>query len=256
MSITLNPSTIFDYTDQKTHPWRHCSVGRHFVKEYLRHNPPSKEHPNGSVSVVQAHCADNPTRTIKPKGIIYDLLSFDEISYIGDKYFADLAGPPTANILEFKDADKYDIYIRGWVHYWNEVLNFKEPLDPNLVKALIATESSFRLDPPENRTARGLMQVLPSTFGILRDQDGELINHLIDIKKSNYLDPSANICAGVRWLFRKKVLATHRLKREATWIEAVAEYKSYLAGILSGEKPDPKGMQDLHDYYSKLNKSN
>jgi len=99
------------------------------------------------------------------------------------------------------------------------------------------------------------MQVLISTFNILKNPDGELTNHLIHINQSNYLDPSANICAGVRWLFRKKILASHRLKREATWVEAIAEYKSYLADMLSGKNPNPKGMQKLEEYFYILNKN-
>ena len=252
MNTVLNNNIKFNNTKQKNHPWRHCPVGEHFVREHQEHIPPSKEHPDGIIITRHAHCPRNPSRTTRPNKEIEDLLSFDEISYISDKYFASLSGSPNANVLKFKHADKYDIYIRGWVRYWNEVLNFKEPLDPNLVKALIATESGFRLDPPENKTAHGLMQLLPSTFAILRDKYGELINHLINIKKLNYLDPSANICAGVRWLFRKKVLASHRLQREATWIEAAAEYKSYLKDIQTGKNPNPKGMQDLHDYYNDL----
>jgi soluble lytic murein transglycosylase-like protein len=107
--------------------------------------------------------------------------------------------------------------------HWNDIFNFKEPLDPNLVKALIATESSFRVDPPGTK-ARGLMQLMPETFGYLNNTK-ELKEHFIEIKKKeNYLDPSANICAGVRWLFRKKVTAGALLKRDADWIEAVADY--------------------------------
>ena len=45
-----------------------------------------------------------------------------------------------ANSLEEND---YDQLITGWVKYWNEVLKTKIPLDPNFVKALMASESSF-----------------------------------------------------------------------------------------------------------------
>ncbi len=248
------PSNMSDNQDQKVHPWRLCPVGKHFVKEYLRHNPPSKEHPHGSVSTVHSHCATNPTRKIRPKGevIVKDLLSFDEISYISGKYFAELTGLPTANALKFEHADKYDIFIRGWVHYWNDIFNFKEPLDPNLVKALIASESSFDIEPKGKSQAIGLMQLMPDTITYLQDLNGELKDHFIRVSKSNYLDPSANICAGVRWLFRKKVTAAERLKRDATWIEAVADYKSYLKKMISGENPNPSGMDNFNEYYAML----
>ena len=59
---------------------------------------------------------------------------------------ANLSGSPalaTGLLAEFDDANKYDVLIRGWVRYWNEIFQPKNPLDPNLVKALMATESSF-----------------------------------------------------------------------------------------------------------------
>ena len=34
-----------------------------------------------------------------------------------------------------------------------------------------------------------------------------------------------SICAGIRWLFRKKAIASELLKRTATWEEAIAEFK-------------------------------
>jgi hypothetical protein len=39
-------------------------------------------------------------------------------------------------------------------------------------------------------------------------------------------DPSNNICAGVRWLFRKQAIASSLLGKNATWEEAVYEFKS------------------------------
>lgn len=38
-------------------------------------------------------------------------------------------------------------------------------------------------------------------------------------------DPSNNICAGIRWLFRKRAVASDLLKRNVSWEEAVAEVK-------------------------------
>lgn len=45
------------------------------------------------------------------------------------------------------------------------------------------------------------------------------------------VNPSANICCGVRWLFRKKITASSKLDRQATWIEAVADYKGILKNL-------------------------
>ncbi len=86
------------------------------------------------------YCALNPSHK--------DELSFAEIQHISDTYFADLSGPPTAGVLKFVHADEYDHLIRGWTQYWNDIFTLSDPLDPNVVKALIATESSF--DPKTN----------------------------------------------------------------------------------------------------------
>lgn len=231
--------------EDKTHPWRKCPKGKHFVREHTVHVPPSKKHPKGIVSVVHEHCASNPSHK--------DELSFSEIKYIADTYFANLDGPPADNILnEFAEADDYDQEIRGWVKYWNDIFQPDELLNPNFIKALIATESSFKPKPEGKGSARGLMQIMSLTSRILGDTKGELKDFLIRISRDQVLDPSANICAGVRWLFRKKDTASVRLKRIATWEEAVIEYKGYWDEVNSGN--DPKAMQDLRSYFKRLEK--
>ena len=93
------------------------------------------------------------------------------------------------------------------------------------------------------------MQITDGSLKILKDHDGELKNYLLNITTEQLIVPSANICASVRWIFRKKELATNRLGREATWLEGVAEYKSYLGKMMSGENPNPQGMKDIMDNY-------
>lgn len=121
---------------EKVHAWRICPVGTHYVKEHRVHIPPSKTHPNGEVVARKAHCAHNPSHK--------DVLSFDEIQAIARRYFSDLSGKPKAHVLtEYAHADDFDTFIGGWVFYWNDVLGMEDPLDPNYVKAIIATESDF-----------------------------------------------------------------------------------------------------------------
>lgn len=36
-------------SEEKIHPWRLCSTGKHFVKKHIVHMPPSAEHPNGQI---------------------------------------------------------------------------------------------------------------------------------------------------------------------------------------------------------------
>jgi soluble lytic murein transglycosylase-like protein len=75
------------------------------------------------------------------------------------------------------------------------VLNPKEPLDPNLVKALIASESSF--DPGSGRTrkarnaARGLMQLNSQAVKALGDEKGEIKDHYVVISGNDRYDPTA-----------------------------------------------------------------
>lgn len=256
---TLNePLEISSELDTKVHPWRICPIGKHLVRTHILHVPPSKEHPEGQTVIRHEHCAENPSHK--------DLLSYDEIQAMTKAHFSNLSNlPKTCVLSEFSRADEFDLYIAGWVRYWNEIFLPKEPLDPNLVKALIASESSFK---PEQITkqnskekhkkigyARGLMQITDSTLSIIRNHEGEVKNHLINISNTEVLDPSANICIGVRWLITKKAIAAERLKGIATWDQTVVEYKGVLKGILDkkNKKPDTEGkMPKFHSLYDRF----
>jgi hypothetical protein len=100
--------------------------------------------------------------------------------------------------------------------------------------------------------AHGLMQILNSTLGYLRDTKGELNNYLVCLTKKDLLNPSANICAGVRWLFRKKETAASKLKTHATWINAIEDYKCYLAKIIDNKPYNHKPMEHIKEYYEIL----
>jgi hypothetical protein len=152
-----------------------------------------------------------------------------EILAITDRHFNRLNGAPAEIDLGFNSGNKYDSIIRGWVAYWNQVLQPKPALDANLVKALIATESSFR-DFAETkvkdlgRRAYGLMQVLGDSFVIMQDEKGEIRDHYLNIPRRADKIPSANIAAGVRWLIHKFDLFK-RNHPKADWIDAIAKYK-------------------------------
>ncbi|MBA2653776.1 MAG: transglycosylase SLT domain-containing protein [Gammaproteobacteria bacterium] len=233
--------------DQKIHPWRICPIGTHLVKEHALHVPPSKKHPEGLTVTRHQHCANNPSKK--------DLLTFEEIQQMSGQHFRDLIGPPSSGMLKFKNADKFDHLIRGWVHYWNDIFNPIDRLDPNLIKALIATESGFDTTAQnviKKVHARGLMQIVEVTHTAIGNHKGELRNYLIQVSVNELFDPSVGICIGVRWLFRKKETASHKLHRDATWFEVVADYKDYLNKIIDGKEYNHKPLDDLLDYYSKL----
>lgn len=231
--------------EEKVHPWRRCPKAMHFVKEHQSHIEPSKTHPDG-IFIVHAHCALNPSGK--------EELSHDEIQYITKTYFPDLTGSPTAGALPFAEADTYDEEIRGWTRYWNDIFEPKIALDPNMVKALIATESGFRVNPLENKKACGLMQILKSTHTYLQGSRNELKNHLVCSSSDELLEPSTNICSGVRWLFRKARLTSEKLVRDANWVEVIADYKGILSEYIAGK--DLKPIIDLESYYGKLRSKN
>ncbi len=224
--------------------WRICPVGQHYIRSHKLHIPPSKTNPQGKIVIRKAHCAKSSSS--------HDTLSYDELQWIAQSHFSDLTGPPTANALKkFEHADEFDVCIRGWTHYWNTVFSPTEPLDPNMVKALIASESSFKAaqrTPTKNSKlgdACGLMQLTNGTLKIMRSHKGELKDHFITLSDDEIFDPPANICAGVRWLFRKKITAAARLKHPATWEQAIAEYKGILKGIIENKNPDPLGEMPI-----------
>lgn len=227
----------------KSHPWRMCPGGEHWVTTHPRHLPKG-------LTQVSGHCRTNRSRK--------DQIYIEELMQIAEKYFSKVKLQPKADNLDFKyKGNRYDSLIAGWTKYWNEVLSSKENLDPNLVKALIATESGFN---PKAKIkagkkagyARGLMQVTDWALDILKDENGELRDHLVDLDQKDMNEASLSIAAGIRWLHRKRETASAKLKRQATWLEAAADYKSYLEQWQ--KNPEHKQMNKLIKYYERLEK--
>jgi len=244
--MEVKDKKITNDSSMRVHPWRRCGAGKHLVREHVVYAHPSKIHSDGENAIWHEHCAKNPLRK--------DELSYAEVEHISNSHFSGLEGPPAAGKLtkKFPNADEYDKEIRGWVSYWNDIFKLDDPLDPNAVKALIATESGFRPEPKEHKNVYGLMQVTGVTHQYLDGMKNELRDHLVRVSTAELLNPSANICAGVRWLFRKKETAAALLKRTATWEETVEDYKAILA-LRVHEKPyNPKPMNDFREYYTIL----
>ena len=219
-----------------------CPIGEHWVRKHPMKVPPSKKSPAG-VTTRRAHCARNPTSKGKITPMDIKKIAKDP-SFQSDK-------KPCPIPLRFKSGGAYDDLIAGWVQYWNDVFKLDDPLTPNLVKALIASESGFdrkKLASRKNqKSARGLMQLLDKTRVILGDQKGELKEHHMALTRTDLLDASMNIYAGVRWLFYKKLRASAKLGRNASWEEAVAEYKSLSKDLKAG---DPRA-EELFDRFKK-----
>ena len=191
-------------------------------------------------------CRKNPSH--------HEIFVADELHEIAKKYFKNVKTMPKADKLGYQHGNDFDELIGGWTQFWNDIFNPKEPLDPNLIKVLIASESSFDINISANSTigkARGLIQVTEQTRKILTDQDGELKDFLITLSKKEFYDPNLNLAAGIRWLFHKQYLASHRLKCEATWMEAIAEYKGILSQLGKVKRSD-EIMQKLKERYKRL----
>lgn len=238
---TKQPKPVDKAIKPKSHSWRLCPAGKHWKVTHPLKIPPSSKNPAGYTTTRGGHCHGNPSH----KDSIYAV----EIGKIASQNFSSLFGLPTPNALGFKNGNTYDELIRGWTKYWNEVIKPNEPLDPDLVKALIASESSFdpdvvvKVGKTKNR-ARGLMQVTDETQKILGNPKGELKDQLVHVDQEDMLDPNLNICAGIRWLFRKKQIADSAAGRDLSWNEAIQKYKA--------EKKGKKLINRVIDYYNQL----
>jgi hypothetical protein len=200
--------------------------------------------PSGKIVQRRGGCVHNPSG----KDQIYS----EEMKIISDSEFSNLTVAPAGKALGFSQGNKFDSEIRGWCKYWNEVLGGDNPIDPDLVKALIATESGFRSsvrikDGSGQGHATGLMQITDATRKILSDEDGEIHDHLVNVSEAELKDPSLNIATGVRWLFHKRNLAAKRLRREASWEETIMVYKGY-------KKKDHPQMNKFMKTYQELKK--
>lgn len=229
------------------HPWRVCPYGEHWVRTHPLRVPPSKIDPDGSITTRREHCARNPSGK--------DQFYPEEIQEIANQNVSNIKNKPCSLDLGYgEDGHQYDDFIAGWVQYWNEVLKPDESLDPNLVKALIASESRFKptllANPKNSNSARGLTQITNDTRKLLGGDHGDLKDHLITVTKTELNDPNINICAGVRWLFEKQRQASVHLKRPASWVETVWEYKGVKRA--KTKKDAEKIKKIFNDFYEKL----
>jgi hypothetical protein len=179
---------------------------------------------------------------------------------IAEKQFSKLrkSDLPTRGLEEYEGSDAYDHLIGGWTRFWNEILQPDVPLDPSLVKALIATESRFKAKAviragKRAGMARGLMQVTSWSAEILKDEKGELLDHLVNVDQKELYEPNLNIAVGIRWLFRKRETASATLGRKSDWVETVADYKSYLRAYAKNK--NHKQMNKFTEHYERLKRN-
>jgi hypothetical protein len=183
-----------------------------------------------------------------------DSLTPVEIIEIADRNFREVNKRPCPKMYEFTDRQNVDQFIAGWTQYWNDIFKPEIPLDPNTVKALIASESSFRnLKPVKDGSGqgkvRGLMQITDATIKILRNRKGELKDHFIDFDDADLMDPNIHICVGIRWLFQKRKLSEAKDGKDVSWDKTIIFYKGYR------NKPSAEideKMKNFGDFLKKL----
>ena len=210
------------------------------VHQHIRHVPVSKRNPDGT-TVVDQHLRHIQGRFLDQQLILDTFKNYDRKNL---KF-------PAKNKLKLPDEDLYNEMIAVWCDYFTKTLPLKEALDPNMLKALIATESTF--DPDSvNKKATGLTQITTSTLKILQDLDGEAKDFVFkDIRKKDLTDPNVSIALGARWLAYKKQYAEKILKRQATSDEVIQLYK----GVLRDDSLKAKNiMERYREFYEKLKK--
>lgn len=225
---------------KKSHPWRICPVGEHFVRA---HDKKSKK---GTIGHWDSQCRKNPSGK--------EIYTTDEINKISEVFSKTKLKMP--NLFEKESWNRFDELIAGWTQFWNDTFNPSEPLPVNYVKALIASESSFITSSTNSTSkkkkvgkAQGLVQLTEETTKLLSHSKKELSDHFFDISQGDIFDPNVNVCAAIRWLFRKKEIAQVRLKRIPTWYEVMLEYK----GILNDKSKEAvKQQTNLQDQLHKL----
>ena len=211
------------------------------VREHPMRVPVSKKNPTGST------IRDQHVRRLK--GTYLDREEIESIFKIYDRKNIIY---PAKGKLKDENSDKYDDLIAVWTDYFNKKFNTIPPLDPDVVKALIASESDFREDPPGNPKATGIIQITSETFANLQNPKGEVKEFIFrDILKKDLKDPNFNIPMGIRWLYRKKRLAEGRLDRTPNHEDIILEYKG-----LTKSKSDFKkaGLKKYREAYAQLKK--
>lgn len=212
------------------------------VHEHPRHVPIGPQNPDG-ITIVDQHL-----RQLKDASLDLEEINSTFINYDRKK----LLYPTSGKLNIYKNSDKFDDTIAVWTDYFNKQFNANPPLDPDIVKALIASESGFRVDPHENKKAFGISQITPSTLKIVQDPKGEAKEFIFNkIRQKDLKNPDIAIPMSVRWLFRKRATAMVLLKRAPDHEELILEYK----GLLKSESEyKTKALEKYREAYAKLKK--
>lgn len=208
------------------------------VHQHPMHVPFSKKNPTG-ITIRDQHI-----RHLKGT-----YLDSSEIENVFKNYDKKNILYPAKEALTQPNSDEYDDSIAVWCDYFNKKFNTKPPLEPNVVKALIASESDF-VEDPKNPKAIGIAQITPDALKALQDPNGEVKDFIFkNIRKKDLKNPDIAIPMAIRWLSRKKRLAEGKLGRAATAEEIILEYKGLLK---SKSEFKEKAIAKFRKEYGKL----
>jgi len=203
-----------------------CEPGYHFVKEHLRVGNSGKRH------IVSAHCRKNSK---SKKKFLYK----SNLDYLYQKLKGRYKYKRLNKIKGYpQDKGQYDDLIQFWLNYWKEQGLINEDIDPLLVKAIIAVESSFRervITKMPGSSATGLMQLLVTTMEILAQKRGKEIGRaMIEISQEEAREANVNVAAGTRWLIYK-ITTSPKKKSKSKRVRAYSGVKFYHSWSEDGE---------------------
>lgn len=203
------------------------------VHEHPRRVPPSSKNPDG-VTIVDQHIRRVPGT----------FLDRDSIQKIYQEYSRKGIPYPGSDKLDLENADDFDEQIAVWTDYFNKIFKIDPPMDPDMIKALMDSESSFNTTARTN-VAIGLMQITKDTLKIMQDPKGEVKDFIFGkIRQKDLENPDISIPMGIRWLAWKRARAQSKLGRPPTNEELILEYKGLL-------KSKSKWAKDALDNYRK-----
>jgi len=210
------------------------------VHTHPRRVKPSAKNPTG-VTIVDEHLRRLP-------GTYLDEL---EIYKIANSYKIKNIPRPSKNKLNLEGENTYDDLIAIWTDYFNNLFSIKPPLDADMIKALIGSESEFILN-PENPGAIGIAQITKETLKIIQDPNGEAKDFIFNkISPKDLKNPDIAIPVAVRWLAYKKERAESKLGRAVTHEEIILEYKGLLKSKSDYKKSALKKYRGLYDKLKK-----
>ena len=210
------------------------------VRAHPRQVTQSQKNPSG-VTIVDEHSRRLPGTYLEEK----------EIYKIANGYSLKKILNPSSNSLNRPDENKYNDLIGIWTDYFNSLFAINPPLDPDMIKALIGSESDFKTN-PKNPVAIGIAQITKETYRIVQDPKGEVKDFIFTkISQKDLKNPDIAIPVAIRWLAHKKALAEKKLGRTANHEDIILEYK----GLLKS-KTLYKGnaLERYREFYGKLKK--